>query len=246
MLGRYAIERFFYRLGRSSMRDTFYALDRTDALACKGPRPFGRGLSSTIKEVEAITREICSTREDDGIVFDAESVEGARIKEDDEYDACFQFNLDANNIRESQLMKGSTTCTPAFAKSIRFRVATVRPWTIAVVAMRLSLIGMVFPVLRSRANSSAHFRPVSASQGRQWRRPAPASNQRSSAVRFFPLGRMRIPKRNSPRITGSTAMSGSCARSHSTTRRSGDFFVGSLKTLASTKYFTGYQSIQIR
>jgi hypothetical protein len=52
---------------------------------------------------------------------------------------------------------------------------------------------------------------------------------------FFPLGKIRMPKRNSPRITGSTAMSGSCARSQSTTRESGDGFVGSLKTSASTR-----------
>jgi len=105
---------------------------------------------------------------------------------------------------------------------------------------------MVFPLLRRRASNSAHFTPVSASQARQWRRPAPASNQRSSAIRFFPLGRIRIPNRNSPRITGSTAMCGSCARSQSTTRGSGDGFVGSLKTLASTRYFTEYRSTQIR
>jgi hypothetical protein len=30
--------------------------------------------------------------------------------------------------------------------------------------MRLSLIGMAFPVVRRRASSSAHFKPVSASQ----------------------------------------------------------------------------------
>ena len=56
----------------------------------------GRGLSSTITEVEAIIREICTAREEDGIVFDSESVEGARIKEDDEYDGArvkFQAEL---------------------------------------------------------------------------------------------------------------------------------------------------------
>src|ERR1039457_2080929 len=98
-------------------------------------------------------------------------------------------------------------CTPAFTKSARFRVATARPWTTAVAAMRLSLIGMAFPVVRRRASSSAHFRPVSASQGRQWRRLTPSSNQRSRAVRFLPLGRIRIPNRSSPRTTGSTALS---------------------------------------
>jgi len=103
--------------------------------------------------------------------------------------------------------------------------------------MKLSLTGIAFPVFRSRASNSAHFRPVSVSQGRQWRRPTPASNQRSSAVRFLPLGRIRIPNRSSPRITGSTAISCSFARSHSITRTSGAGLVGSLKTLASTRYF---------
>ena len=32
--------------------------------------------------------------------------------------------------------------TPAFTKSARFRVAIARPWTTAVAAIRLSLIGM--------------------------------------------------------------------------------------------------------
>lgn len=78
--------------------------------------------------------------------------------------------------------------SPAFTKSTRFRVATAKPWTTAVAAMRLFLIGMAFPVVRRRASSSAHFRPVSASQGRQWRRLTPSSNQRSRVVRFLPFG----------------------------------------------------------
>jgi len=58
-------------------------------------------LSSTITEVETIIRKICATPEDDGIVFDAESVEGARIKEDDEYDGArvkFQAELSGARI----------------------------------------------------------------------------------------------------------------------------------------------------
>ena len=94
MLGRYAIERILYRLGRSKYRDKFALKGATLFTLWTGQthRPtkdldlFGQGLSSTIKEVEAIIGEICFTREDDGIVFDAESVEGARIKEGDEYD----------------------------------------------------------------------------------------------------------------------------------------------------------------
>jgi nucleotidyltransferase AbiEii toxin of type IV toxin-antitoxin system len=61
-------------------------LDRTDAQAHKDLDLLGRGLSSTVTEVEALIREICEIRQDDGIVFDHESVEGSRIKEEDEYD----------------------------------------------------------------------------------------------------------------------------------------------------------------
>jgi Nucleotidyl transferase AbiEii toxin, Type IV TA system len=46
----------------------------------------GRNLSSSISEVEAMIQEICHIQQDDGIVFDGESVEGTRIKEEDEYD----------------------------------------------------------------------------------------------------------------------------------------------------------------
>ena len=59
-----------------------------------------------------------------------------------------------------QPTNGSMMRTPAFTKSARFRVATARPWTRAVAAMRLSLMGMAFPVVRRRASSSAHFSPV--------------------------------------------------------------------------------------
>jgi hypothetical protein len=45
----------------------------------------GRG-SSAVGEVEQTIREICGVHEEDGIAFDSESVEGTRIKEDDEYD----------------------------------------------------------------------------------------------------------------------------------------------------------------
>jgi hypothetical protein len=43
-------------------------------------------------------------------------------------------------------------------------------------------------------------------------------------------------------VMGSTAMSGSCARSHDRTRASGVGLVGSLRTPASTRYFTTYPS----
>jgi len=94
VLGRYGIERFLYRLGRSPYRDKFTLKGATLFTLWTGHthRPtkdldlLGRGLSSAIGEVEATIRAICKIQEEDGIVFDTESVEGTRIKEDDEYD----------------------------------------------------------------------------------------------------------------------------------------------------------------
>ena len=41
--------------------------------------------SSAIQDVEETIRAICAVEENDGILFDGESVEGTRIKEEDEY-----------------------------------------------------------------------------------------------------------------------------------------------------------------
>ena len=94
VLGRYAVERFLYRLGRSPYRDKFALKGATLFTLWTGHthRPtkdldlLGRGSSSAIEEIEMTIRAICEIQDDDGIVFDSESVEGARIKEDDEYD----------------------------------------------------------------------------------------------------------------------------------------------------------------
>lgn len=94
VLGRYAIERFLYRLGRSPFRDKFALKGATLFTLWTGHthRPtkdldlLGRGSSSAIGEVETTIRDICELQDDDGIVFDSESVEGTRIKGDDEYD----------------------------------------------------------------------------------------------------------------------------------------------------------------
>lgn len=93
VLGRYGIERFLYRLGHSSHRDHFALKGATLFTLWTGQahRPtkdldlLGRG-SSAIDDVEAVMREICEIEDQDGIVFDAKSVEGTKIKEDDEYD----------------------------------------------------------------------------------------------------------------------------------------------------------------
>jgi len=42
--------------------------------------------SSAIQDVEETIRAICKVEDNDGILFDGESVEGTRIKEEDEYD----------------------------------------------------------------------------------------------------------------------------------------------------------------
>jgi predicted nucleotidyltransferase component of viral defense system len=83
-----------YRLGRSPYRDKFALKGATLFTLWTGYtyRPtkdldlLGRGPSSAIGEVETTIRAICEIHDDDGIVFDNESVEGTRIKEEDEYD----------------------------------------------------------------------------------------------------------------------------------------------------------------
>jgi len=93
VLGRYAIERFLYRLGRSPYRDKFALKGAALFTLWTGHthRPtkdldlLGRG-SSIIGEVEQTIRAICEIQEEDGLVFDSESVEGTKIKDDDEYD----------------------------------------------------------------------------------------------------------------------------------------------------------------
>lgn len=93
ILGKYAIERFLHRLGQSQYRDSFVLKGATLFTLWTGDthRPtrdldlLGRG-SSAISEVEGTIRAICAMEESDGILFDDQSVHGARIKEDDEYE----------------------------------------------------------------------------------------------------------------------------------------------------------------
>lgn len=94
VLGRYAVERFLYRLGQSPYRDKFALKGATLFTLWTGHthRPTkdldlrARGSSSAIVEVETTIRAICQIQDDDGILFENESVGGARIKEEDEYD----------------------------------------------------------------------------------------------------------------------------------------------------------------
>ncbi len=82
-MGRYAIERFLFRLGSSTYRDRFAIKGATLFALWTGEthRPImdldllGRG-SSAIREVEETIRSICKVEGIDGILFDGESVEG--------------------------------------------------------------------------------------------------------------------------------------------------------------------------
>jgi len=133
--------------------------------------------------------------------------------------------------------RGSMILTPACSKSMRLRVTTVKSWTSAVAAIRLSLMGIAHPAMRRLANSCVHLKPVFASHAKQRSLWTPASNHRSRQARLLPLRSRRMPKRNSRRMIGSTTISRSFSRSPSTTLESGTFLVGSLRTLASTTYF---------
>lgn len=93
ILGRFAIERFLYRLGRSPYRDKFALKGATLFTLWTGQthRPTKDldllgSASSAISEVEETIRAICEIPEENGILFDSKSVEGTKIKEEDEYD----------------------------------------------------------------------------------------------------------------------------------------------------------------
>jgi hypothetical protein len=92
-LPRYAVERFLYRLGRSSHRERFVLKGATlFAIWGTAYRPTrdvdftGYG-SSEPRDVIAAFREICSTPDDvDQLVFDTESITAEPIRDGSEYD----------------------------------------------------------------------------------------------------------------------------------------------------------------
>jgi predicted nucleotidyltransferase component of viral defense system len=93
VLGRWAVERFLFRLSRSEHRDRFVLKGATLFLAWAGKlhRPtkdldlLGRGIHEVGEVVNAI-RDICSVECDDGLKFNFAEIEGWRIAEDAEYD----------------------------------------------------------------------------------------------------------------------------------------------------------------
>ena len=94
ILTRYALERLLYRLSQSEYRDVF-VLKGAILFQLWGDQPhrptrdldlLGRGENS-IPRFERIFREVCDLAvEEDGLVFNAQSVHGETIKEDQEYE----------------------------------------------------------------------------------------------------------------------------------------------------------------
>ncbi len=95
LLTRYVLERFLYRLSRSPHRDRFVVKGAMLFLLWEGAfhrttrdldlLAFGSG---EIAPLEAAVREICTTavEEEDGVVFQPETVQGRAIREDQRYD----------------------------------------------------------------------------------------------------------------------------------------------------------------
>jgi predicted nucleotidyltransferase component of viral defense system len=108
VLTRYALERLLYRLSQSEHRDVF-VLKGAMLFQLWGDQPhrptrdldlLGRG-DNSIPRFERIFREVCELPVDeDGIVFNAASVRGDVIKEDQEYEGLrLNLNCQLENAR---------------------------------------------------------------------------------------------------------------------------------------------------
>jgi len=93
LLGRWATERFLYRLSRSEHKDRFILKGAMLFIAWTGKlhRPtrdvdlLGWG-SPDLGEVRAAIRAICAVESEDGLEFELHGIEAERIKEDAEYE----------------------------------------------------------------------------------------------------------------------------------------------------------------
>ena len=132
----------------------------------------------------------------------------------------------------------------AFLKSRVLRVATVRLCAIADAAIRLSLIGMAWPLDLRWASRWAHAEATLLSKSRQQAVERIFSNHTSSCFFLLLAGRSIIPYSSSPKMTGVTARCSSLSRSHSRTCGVGSSLVGSLSRLASAMNFKVCLSIR--
>jgi hypothetical protein len=91
VLTRYAIERFLYRISRSTHRETFVVKGANLLWMGAAHRPthdldlLGYG-TQEIKAVVYAFQTICRQAvEDDGMIFDAETVQGVSVRENEKY-----------------------------------------------------------------------------------------------------------------------------------------------------------------
>ena len=111
LLQYFAMERFLYRLSKSQFADKFVLKGALMLAAWNAPllRPtmdidlLGR-IGNDIGAMAAIVKEICAGRDepDDGLIFDATTVQGERIAEAAEYEGVrvrFRGTLDAARIQ---------------------------------------------------------------------------------------------------------------------------------------------------
>lgn len=93
LLQYYGMERFLYRLSRSKHRDRFVLKGALMFVVWETPRSratrdidFLAKLDNSVGSLSATVKNVCLTKvEDDGLVFDADSVEGEIIKENADY-----------------------------------------------------------------------------------------------------------------------------------------------------------------
>lgn len=98
LLQYFAIERFLFRLSRSSHAEKFILKGALMLRAWQAPlfRPtmdidmLGRNTGNEIEKIIKQIREICqvSVEPEDGLKFDTNNISGERITEDADYEAC--------------------------------------------------------------------------------------------------------------------------------------------------------------
>lgn len=108
VLQYFAMERFLYRLARSSHSEKFVLKGALMFLAWRAPtsRPtkdidFLARMPNDVDSVAQVVRDICLAEvEPDGLIFDADSVEGRVIKEDADYEGVrVTFRASLENAR---------------------------------------------------------------------------------------------------------------------------------------------------
>lgn len=127
--------------------------------------------------------------------------------------------------KDAAQLRGLKTSTPA--KSLAFPVTTTQSFALATAAIIISIALRGRPFLSPSAMSSAHSSAARESKERM--RPAKSAagpsgprNQASSAFRFRPVGKARMPRPTSASVNEAmNSRWSSCAASQSTRRGEG-------------------------